>query len=94
MLEKKEMEGCRLFVTLGREYAIRDQTCLRVRERASGRWAPVQPNRVLGTVPREETDPEFAADPVLGPPRVGERLCIQVGGRRVVTDPILAVEDG
>lgn len=93
MQRKKRFQGCRIFVTSGREYIVREGSCIIVRERHSGRWRAVLPNRILGAVPREETDPEFVTDPCLGTPRVGERLCIQVGGGRLVTEPILAVEE-
>lgn len=92
MTDQSGVWDCRLYVTSQREYLIKGRACLRIRDRATGRWGACLPNRVLGAVPRDELDPEFVCDLALGAPRVGERLCIQVGGVRVVSTPILAVE--
>jgi hypothetical protein len=79
----------RLYVSETREYLVYRDACLRVRDRTTGRWMPVLPNRVVGAVPGDEDD-AFLVSEV--PPRVGERLCIQVSGRRVLSTPILSVE--
>ncbi|MDD9942626.1 MAG: hypothetical protein OXU20_16415 [Myxococcales bacterium] len=84
--------GEQLYVTFSKEYLVRGRACVRIRDRPTGRWGPVLPNRVLGSVPRDEPDAEFVCDLGVGKPRVGERLCIQVGGERVVSTPILAIE--
>ena len=82
----------RIYVTFHREYLVRGRACVRIRDRQSGRWGPVLPNRVLGSLPKGEADAEFVCDFGVGPPRLGDRLCIQVGGERVVSSPILAIE--
>lgn len=79
----------RLYVSETREYLVYRDACLRVRDRQTGRWMPVLPNRVVGAVPGDEHDATLVSD---GPPRVGERLCIQVRGSRVLSTPILSVE--
>jgi hypothetical protein len=88
-MEKDEQEqSCAVFVTEAKEYVVRDKTCLRLRDRRSGRWEPVLPNRVLGAVP---PPPEhYLCDTT--EPRIGDRLCIQMGSRYVVSTPILAIE--
>lgn len=90
MENRKNRSNCEVFVTFNKEYVISERTCVGVRDRVSGAWEPVQPNRVLGSVPREERDEEFVTE--VGQPRVGDRLCIQMAGRRIVSMPILAVE--
>lgn len=79
----------RVFVTFNKEYLVADSCCVGMRDRQTGKWEPVLPNRVLGSVPRDERDPEFVSE---GVPRVGERLCIRVAGRHIISTPILAVE--
>jgi hypothetical protein len=88
-MEKDEPEqSCAVFVTEAKEYVVRGKTCLRLRDRRSGRWEPVLANRVLGAVP---PPPEhYLCDTT--EPRIGDRLCIQMGSRYVVSTPILAIE--
>lgn len=90
MAGHNKLSNYSVFVTFNKEYLVADCCCVGMRDRHSGRWQPVLPNRVLGSVPREERDAEFVSG--VSPPRVGERLCIQVAGRRIVSTPILAVE--
>lgn len=84
-----EEKSC-VYVTFTKEYLIRGGSCVRLRDRGTGAWEPVLPNRVIGSVPRGEADPEFVNEVAL--PRVGERLCLLVGGLRVVSTPVLAIE--
>jgi hypothetical protein len=83
------VQRCRLYVTQQKEYLVFRDACVGIRDRPTGRWLPVLPNRVVGSVGAEEVD-----DTVLSgsPPRVGERLCIQVQGRRVISAVVLSVE--
>ena len=83
-----EDEACAVFVTEAKEYVVRDRICLQLRDRRTGRLEPILPNRVLGAVP---PPPEhYLCD--TSEPRIGDRLCIQIGTRFVVSTPILAVE--
>ena len=90
MSDVRNSTDVEVFVTFNKEYVVAGRTCVGVRDRLTGTWEPVLPNRVIGAVPREERDEEFVSDVVR--PRVGDRLCLQVAGRRIVTTPILAVE--
>jgi hypothetical protein len=88
MAEQGYDQRCSIFVTEAKEYVVRDRTCLRLRDRRSGRWEQVLPNRLLGSVP---PPPEHYLCET-GEPRIGDRLCIQMGSRYVVSTPILAIE--
>jgi hypothetical protein len=81
-------ELCAVFITEAKEYVVRDRICLRLRDRRTGRFEPVLPNRVLGAVP---PPPEHYACET-GEPRIGDRLCIQMGSRYLVSTPILTIE--
>jgi hypothetical protein len=81
---------CKLYVTRHKEYLVFQEACVGIRDRATGRWFPVLPNRVIGSMPVGD-DEELAAI-CEAPPRVGERLCIQVQGRRILSSMVLSVE--
>ena len=83
--------GCKLYLTYRSEYLVLRDLCVAVRDRASSAWLPLHSaacSHVLGPVPSFEGSPLVAAGP-----RVGERLCLMTQARRVVTGPIVAIED-
>jgi hypothetical protein len=83
--------GCKLYLTYRSEYLVLRDLCVGVRDRASSAWLPLHSaacSHVLGPVAALEASPLVAAGP-----RVGERLCLLTQARRVVTGPIVAIED-
>jgi hypothetical protein len=83
--------GCKLYLTYRSEYLVLRDLCVAVRDRSSSTWLPLHSaacSHVLGPVAAMDGSPLVAAGP-----RVGERLCLLTQARRVVTGPIVAIED-
>ena len=83
--------GCKLYLTYRSEYLVLRDLCVGGRDRASSAWLPLHSaacSHLLGPVAALEGSPLVAAGP-----RVGERLCLLTQARRVVTGPIVAIED-
>ncbi|MET0391040.1 MAG: hypothetical protein ABW321_34025 [Polyangiales bacterium] len=84
------MRGCKLYVTYRSEYLVLRDLCVGVRDRASGAWIPLHAAacaHVLG--PANATDTPLIPSPV----RVGEQMCLQPALQRVITGPIVSIEE-
>lgn len=90
MADRERVEECLIFVTRDTEYLFQGRQCVRLRDRRTGLWESVRPNRLLGVLRPGESDPELA--PGDGGPRVGDRLCMLIGGTRLLSAPILRIE--
>lgn len=84
----EQVEKTFVFTTFSKEYLFQGRRCLRLRDRHGGLWETVPPNRLLGVVRKVRSEPELLS----GPPRVGDRLCLLVGGLRVLTSPVALIE--
>ena len=83
--------GCKLYLTYRSEYLVLRDLCVGVRDRKSSMWLPLHAascSHVLGPVGSAGDSPLVAMTA-----RVGERLCLRSSARRIVTGPIIAVED-
>lgn len=87
---KDGAEACFIYVTFDREYLIQGHTCARIRDRKTGMWEPVLPNRLLGVIRRGELDPALVARDAK--PRVGDRLCLMIAGLQILSSPVVSVE--
>ena len=85
------LHGCKLYLTYRSEYLVLRDLCVGVRDRRASVWLPLHAAacaHVLGTV-----DSLTATPIVASPVRVGEQLCLRSYARRIVTGPILAIEE-
>lgn len=85
------LHGCKLYVTYRSEYLVLRDLCVGVRDRRASVWLPLHAAacaHVLGPVDSLTTTPLVAS-----PVRVGEQLCLRSSVRRIVTGPILAIEE-
>jgi len=82
---------CKLYLTYRSEYLILQDICVGVRDRVSGRWVPLHSGacaHVLGPLGASESS-MLSATRI----RVGEQLCLSAPARRVITGPIVAIEN-
>lgn len=88
----RERRRHRMYVTRNSEYHFRDQTCVGVRDRTTGRFLREHSalRRDLSGVVRFQ--PNGVAIPVESRPQVGEALYFGSGGRALVTSSLTAVE--
>lgn len=80
----------RLYLTYRSEYLVLRDLCVGVRDRRSCEWVALHAatcSHVLGPIDSVTTTPLVA-----GRARVGEHLCLYSAARRIVTSPIIAVE--
>lgn len=85
------LHGCKLYVTYRSEYLVLRDLCVGVRDRRASVWLPMHAAacaHVLGPVDSRSATPLIASRV-----RVGEQLCLRAAARRIVTGPILAIED-
>ena len=81
---------CLLYLTHRSEYLVLRDLCVGVRDRGSGEWLTLHAaacSQLLGTLTAADARPLPAARV-----RVGERLCLYAVARRIVTGPVVAVE--
>jgi hypothetical protein len=84
-------QGCKLYLTYRSEYLVLRDLCVGVRDRRTSVWLPMHVaacSHVLGPVDSVETSPLIPSKV-----RVGEQLCLRAPTRRVVTGPIVAIEE-
>lgn len=82
----------RMYVTRNTEYHFRGETCVAVRDRASGTWLPAHlalRHPLAGAV---RFHPNGVAVPNEGEPSVGEALYFGGKGRDLVTSRLTAVD--
>lgn len=82
--------ACKLYLTYRSEYLVLRDLCVGVRDRRTGVWIPMHAAscaHVLGPIDAHETS-HLPAMPV----RIGERLSLHASARRIVTGPIVAIE--
>ena len=82
----------RIFITRNTEYHMRQRTCVRIRDRQSGRW--VENNRALnlimtGSYPFGSSDSDINLSDV---PEIGECVFFNDNGIDLITSPVLAIE--
>lgn len=85
------MRGCKLYLTYRSEYLVLRDLCVGVRDRTTGAWIPMHAAAcayVLGPAQSVETTPLIPS-----PVRVGEQMCLRPSIERVVTGPIVAIEE-
>jgi hypothetical protein len=85
------VQGCKRYLTYRSEYLVLRDLCVGVRDRASGAWLPLHAAScayVLGPAESVEAPPLIPS-----PVRVGEQMCLRPTIERVVTGPIVAIED-
>jgi hypothetical protein len=81
--------ACKLYLTYRSEYLVLRDLCVGVRDRGSGAFWPLHSAacaHVLG--PLRSEDALLPAAPL----KVGERLCLYATARRIITGPIVAIE--
>jgi hypothetical protein len=84
-------QGCKLYLTYRSEYLVLGDLCVGVRDRRSSVWLPMHVaacSHVLGPVDSVETSPLVPSKI-----RIGEQLCLRAPVRRVVTGPVVAIEE-
>ena len=82
----------RMYVTRNTEYHFREDVCVAVRDRKTGRWLDSHlavNRRLTGGVKFHQNG---AAVPSLAPPRPGEALYFGEDGRELITSQLSAVE--
>jgi hypothetical protein len=82
----------RMFVTRNTEYHFKDEVCVAVRDRKSGKWLASHlalRRKLAGSVRFEGGG---CAIPVRKAPAVGEALFFGMGGRELVTSLLCAIE--
>lgn len=82
----------RVFVTKNTEYHFRDELCVAVRDRRSGKWLPSHlaiGRRLSGGV---QFHPNGTAIPVCDKPAVGEALYFADDGRELITSAVCGLE--
>ena len=85
------MRECRLYLTYRSEYLVLQDLCVGVRDRVSGHWLPLHAaacSTVLGPAHALDSDPAIPS-----PVRVGEQMYLRPSIERVVTGPIIAIEE-
>lgn len=85
------MHGCKLYLTYRTEYLVLRDLCVGVRDRPTGRWLPLHAaacSTVLGPAHAFDGDPAIPS-----PVRIGEQMCLRPAIERVVTGPIIAIEE-
>jgi hypothetical protein len=85
------MRGCKLYLTYRSEYLVLRDLCVGVRDRPSGNWMPMHAaacSTVLGPANALDADPAIPS-----PVRVGEQMCLRPSIERIVTGPIIAIEE-
>ena len=83
--------GCKLYLTYRSEYLVLRDLCVGVRDRRTSVWLPMHVaacSTVLGPVDSLDTVP-----PIRSEVRVGEQLCLRASARRIVTGPVVAIEE-
>jgi hypothetical protein len=83
--------GCKLYLTYRTEYLLLRDLCVGVRDRRSSAWLPQHSAacaHLLGPVEAADGSPLIVADA-----RIGERLCFRAPARRIVTGPVVAIEE-
>jgi hypothetical protein len=83
--------GCKLYLTYRSEYLVLSDLCVGVRNRESGAWQPLHAAasaHLLGPVDSLSQTPLIQSSV-----RVGEQLCFLPSVRRVVTGPVVAIEE-
>jgi hypothetical protein len=81
--------ACKLYLTYRSEYLVLRDLCVGVRDRGTGVFWPLHSAacaHVLGPIRTDDT-PVPAA-----PPKIGERLALYATARRIITGPIVAIE--
>ncbi|HEX7478829.1 MAG TPA: hypothetical protein VF331_13570 [Polyangiales bacterium] len=81
----------KLYLTYRSEYLVLGDLCVGVRDRRSSAWLPLHAAacaHLLGPVGSPESSPLVAVKV-----RVGEHLCLRASSRRIVTGPIVAIEE-
>jgi len=82
----------KMFVTKNTEYHFRDDVCVAVRDRKTGRWLASHlalKRRLAGGVRFEG---QGCPIPFSEPPKVGDALFFGLGGRELVTSLLCAIE--
>jgi len=85
------LRGCRLYLTYRSEYLVLSDLCVGVRDRRSGAWQPLHAAacaHLIGPVDESTQTPLIQSSV-----RVGEQLCFLPSVRRVVTGPVVAIEE-
>ena len=85
------LRGCKLYLTYRSEYLVLSDLCVGVRDRRSGAWQPLHAAacaHLLGPVDSRTQTPL-----VRSTVRVGEQLCFLPSVRRVVSGPVVAIEE-
>ena len=83
--------GCKLYLTYRTEYLLLRDLCVGVRDRRTSTWLPQHSAacaHLLGPVGDADANPLIVVDG-----RVGERLCFRAPARRIVTRPVVAIEE-
>jgi hypothetical protein len=83
-------QGYKLYLTYRSEYLVLQDLCVGVRDRRTSGWLAMHAatcSHVLGPVDAATKTPLVA-----GSARVGEHLCLYSAARRIVTGPIVAIE--
>jgi hypothetical protein len=81
----------KLYLTYRSEYLVLGDLCVGVRDRRTSHWLPLHAaacSHVLGPVDSLDASPLLAVKV-----RVGEHLCLRSSTRRIVTGPIVAIEE-
>jgi hypothetical protein len=81
-----------MFVTRNTEYHFRDNVCVAVRDRSSGRWLLSHLALEREISGRVQFRSNGAAIPCEEMPRVGDALFFGAGGRELVTSLLCAIE--
>jgi hypothetical protein len=82
----------KMFVTKNTEYHFKDEVCVAVRDRKSGRWLASHlalRRRLAGSV---RFHGEGCVVPFTDPPKVGDALFFGLDGRELVTSLLCAIE--
>ena len=85
------IHGCKLYLTYRSEYLILRDFCVGVRDRRTSTWVPMHTaacSHLLGPVDALDKSPVVASRV-----RVGEQLCLRASARRIVTGPVVAIEE-
>lgn len=85
------LRGCKLYLTYRSEYLVLSDLCVGVRDRERGAWLPLHAAacaHLLGPVDSQSQTPLIQSSV-----RVGEQLCFLPSVRRVVTSPVVAIEE-
>lgn len=82
---------CKLYLTYRTEYLVLGDLCIGVRDRRSSAWLPLHAAscaQLLGALGSRDDSVLLSGTRV----RVGERMCMHVSPRRLITGPVVAVE--